>query len=163
MKKIAFCILSFIFAVSLFAAPATPYEVFTVDPSAACVKAGSVLDLRFNVKCKDGYALNGIAASVQRRRAPAAFFAADAVKINFYHKNPAKKSPYDSVRFFNNVFKKSIPDGNCTLQLNTAGMKPGDYAVAMLGYFTKKGAKPIYSSIYLALTVEAVGDKPAAK
>jgi hypothetical protein len=49
MKKIAFCILSFIFAVSLFAAPATPYDVFTVDPSAACVKAGSVLDLRFNV------------------------------------------------------------------------------------------------------------------
>ena len=93
MKKIAFCILSFIFAVSLFAAPATPYEVFTVDPSAACVKAGSVLDLRFNVKCKDGYALNGIAASVQRRRAPAAFLLLMLLRLIFIIKIRQKNRP----------------------------------------------------------------------
>jgi hypothetical protein len=163
MKKIVLCILSCIFAFSLFAAPGNPYEIFTVEPSAACVKAGSVLELGFNVKSKDGYALNGISASVQRRSAPAAFFNTKGVKVKFYHKDPAKKSPYDTVRFFNNVFKKSISDGNCTLQLNTAGMQPGDYAVAMLGYFTKKGAKPLYRSIYLALTVEAVGNQSEAK
>ena len=82
MKKIIF-LFSFMVLGSLLAAPVKPYEYFTIEPAAACVKAGSVLTLRFDVKCQDGYALNGISGSVQRRRAPADFFAAEGVKVNF--------------------------------------------------------------------------------
>ncbi len=155
MKSILISILGCIFAVSLSAAPVKPCEIFTVEPSAASVKAGTVLTLQCQVKCQNGYELKGISASVQRRMAPAEFFAAAGVNVKYYNKNnPAKKSPYDHVLFFNDIFPKTVADGSAALKLDTAGMMPGDYAVALRGYFTKKGAKAVYSNIFLALTIE---------
>ena len=139
---------------TLWAAPNKAYELFTIEPAGGCVKAGTVLTLKVRVRCKDGYALRGISACVPRRMAPAAFFDAAGVNVNRYYKDdPAKKSPYDSIFFFSELFKNPVMDGEFPVQINTAGMPQGDYALAIRGYFPKKGAKSEYLNIYYALTV----------
>ena len=154
MKKIAFCILSCIFAFSLYAAPGKPYEYFTLDPAGTAVKAGTVLKLDAAVKCQDGYELKGISASVTRRMAPASFFALKNITIKHYHKSASPKaSQYDAVLFYNRILPKAVGNGNVALEFNTAGLTPGDYAIAFRGYFVKKGAKAVYANIFLALTV----------
>ena len=153
MKKIVL-LLSFMILGSLFAAPGKPYEYFTLDPAGTAVKAGKVLKLTAAVKCQDGYELKGISASVTRRMAPASFFALKNITIKHYHKNtPAKESPHDTVLFYNRILPKAVGNGNVALEFNTAGLTPGDYAIAFRGYFVKKGAKAVYANIFLALTV----------
>ncbi len=154
MKKIVLCILSCIFAFSLFAAPGKPYEYFTLDPAGTAVKAGKVLKLDAAVKCQNGYELKGISASVTRRMAPASFFALKNITIKRYDKSASPKdSQYDTVLFYNRILPQAVGNGNVALEFNTAGLTPGDYAIAFRGYFVKKGAKAVYANIFLALTV----------
>ena len=153
MKKIVL-LLSFMILGSLFAAPGKPYEYFTLDPAGSAVKAGTVLKLAAAVKCQDGYELKGISASVTRRMAPASFFALKNINIKRYDKaNPPKDSQYDAVLFYNKILPRAVSNGDVALEFNTAGLTPGDYAIAFRGYFVKKGAKAVYANIFLALTV----------
>ena len=153
MKKIVL-LLSFMILSSLFAAPGKPYEYFTLDPAGTAVKAGTVLKLAAAVKCQDGYELKGISASVTRRMAPASFFALKNINIKRYDKaNPPKDSQYDAVLFYNKILPRAVSKGDVALEFNTAGLTPGDYAIAFRGYFIKKGEKAVYANIFLALTV----------
>ena len=154
MKKIVIFILMDVFAGCLFAAPVKPYEYFTLDPAGTAVKAGTVLKLAAAVKCQDGYELKGISASVTRRMAPASFFALKNINIKRYDKaNPPKDSQYDAVLFYNKILPRAVSNGDVALEFNTAGLTPGDYAIAFRGYFIKKGEKAVYANIFLALTV----------
>ena len=55
MKKLIISLLAVLLAGSLFAAPAKPYEYFTVDPAAASVEAGKILTIKGKVKTQDEY------------------------------------------------------------------------------------------------------------
>ena len=146
----------FLFVFSVFCAAAAPaaYEKFTIDPVAASVKAGQTITLNAEIKCKDNYVLQGISAFVHRKTAPESFFAQKDIQINRHYKNdPAKVSPYDAIYFVNEILRKSITDGKFQININTTGMTPGDYAVAVRGYFTKKGAKSAYLSVFLSLNI----------
>ena len=154
MKKLIISLLAILFAGSLFAAPAKPYEYFTVDPAAASIEAGTLLTIKGKVKTQDSFMYNGVTAFVQRRMAPASYFASQSSKVKFYHKNPAKPAPYDSIALNKNILKKAVAEGEFELTVNTAGMTPGDYAVALQGYFTKPGAKAAYASIYFVLNIK---------
>ena len=155
MKKLIISLLAVLLAGSLFAAPAKPYEYFTVDPAAASVEAGKILTIKGKVKTQDEYMFGGVTALVQRRMAPASYFASQSARVKFYHKNPAKPAPYDSMLLNKNILKKAVAEGEFELTVNTAGMTPGDYAVVLQGYFTKTGAKASYASIYFALSIKA--------
>ena len=153
MKKIVL-LLSFMILGSLFAAPGKPYEYFTVDPAGTAVKAGKVLKLDAAVKCQNGYELKGISASVTRRMAPASFFALKNITIKRYDKSASPKaSQYDTVLFYNRILPRAVNNGNVALEFNTAGLTPGDYAIAFRGYFIKKGEKAVYANVFLALTI----------
>ena len=153
MKKIVL-LLSFMILGSLFAAPGKPYEYFTLDPAGTAVKAGTVLKLDAAVKCQDGYELKGISASVTRRMAPASFFALKNITIKRYDKSASPKaSQYDTVLFYNRILPRAVNNGNVALEFNTAGLTPGDYAIAFRGYFIKKGEKAVYANVFLALTI----------
>ncbi len=155
MKKLIIFLLAVLFAGSLFAAPVKPYEYFTVDPAAASIEAGTVLTIKGKVKAQDGFMYNGVTALVQRRMAPASYFASQSAKVKFHHKNPARPAPYDSIVLNKKILKKAVDEGDFAITVNTAGMTPGDYAVVLQGYFTKTGAKASYASIYFALSIKA--------
>lgn len=153
MKKTIIALLFMLAGVTLWAAP-EPHENFAIDPVSARVAAGTIIPIDFEVKCANGYSLQGVSAFVHRKNATASFFAQDGIKINRHFKNtPVKDSPYDAIYFINEVMRQGIKEGKIRVDLNSAGMTAGDYAIAMRGYFTKKGAKSLYRSIYFVLTI----------
>ena len=127
----------------------TPYRSFTLEPMIFSVKAGEPVVATAAFECADGCELAGWSCYIHRKDAPAEFFASPELAIRKHASAPA----YDAVYAGEYLrFPKALAAGTFPVRLNTAGLKPGDYAFRIQGHFMENG-KSVYSAIALPVSI----------
>lgn len=126
----------------------------------AVLKAGSKLEFKLQFECVEGAELGSCKAYVLRKNAPEEFFAKPEVQIRFNDRKNKKPNGYDTIYLTDDKnFPRRMASGEFNVVINTAGMVPGDYAVAVQSWLLKDKKSHYKATLFYLTISEGDGQK----